>query len=421
MDSGARSTVIRPEDDEHVIDTYIPSNKIFIMANGAQAKAGNQARLKRNFRGVAATADKVPELQNNSLVATSKLADENYHTVFTPTAVMVYDGENDPSYQVPIWKGWRCRETGLWRVPLVETVNNVNTDTRLLQPEEMLQAFNQQTLSVYNLQSKSEVVKYLHAALGFPTKETLLAATRAGFLTSWPGLNVSAINKYFPESVETQKGHMKHQRQGVRSTKIPQLQADVTDDERAQLEKEMKALKQKHRDIFIRVYEEKEIVYSDQTGKFPTTSSRGNKYLMKQMLDNEISKDYEKAIEKHGMDVERVPKEAHKRNAAEKAIQTAKNHLKAILAGCDASFPMHLWDRILPQAELTCNLLRPANATNPNISAYQYVNGNHDYDKHPLHPLGCKVQAFNDTKTRRSWEENSKDGYYVGTSLKHHR
>jgi hypothetical protein len=74
---------------------------------------------------------------------------------------------------------------------------------------------------------------------------------------------------------------MKHQRQGVRSTKIPQLQSYyVTDEERAELEKEMKALKQKHQDIFIRVYEEKEIVYSDQTGKLPTTSSRGNKYLM---------------------------------------------------------------------------------------------------------------------------------------------
>ncbi|KAL7483807.1 LOW QUALITY PROTEIN: hypothetical protein ACHAW6_009453 [Cyclotella cf. meneghiniana] len=44
-----------------------------------------------------------------------------------------------------------------------------------------------------------------------------------------------------------------------------------------ELEKEIKALKQKHRDIFI---QEKELVYSDQTGKFPTTSSRGNKYLM---------------------------------------------------------------------------------------------------------------------------------------------
>jgi hypothetical protein len=34
-------------------------------------------------------------------------------------------------------------------------------------------------------------------------------------------------------------------------------------------------------------------------------------YPKKQMLDNEISKAYKKAIEKRGMDVEQVPKEAH--------------------------------------------------------------------------------------------------------------
>jgi hypothetical protein len=86
------------------------------------------------------------------------------------------------------------------------------------------------------------------------------------------------------------------------------------------------------------------LVYSDQTGKFPTTSSRGNKYLMilyyidgsyimmepmksrhenemirahkvlierlksrsfypkKQMLDNEISKAYERAIKEQGVE-----------------------------------------------------------------------------------------------------------------------
>ncbi len=76
------------------------------------------------------------------------------------------------------------------------------------------------------------------------------------------------------------------------------------------------------------------------------------------------------------MDVERVPKRAHQCNAAKKAIQTAKNHLKSILAGCDDSFPMHLSDRLLPQAELTFNLLCPANAYQ-NVSAYQYVHGNH--------------------------------------------
>ncbi len=61
---------------------------------------------------------------------------------------------------------------------------------------------------MYTLPSKADVIMYLHVALRFPTKETLLAATRAGFLTSWPGLTVTAINKHLPESVEMQKGHM---------------------------------------------------------------------------------------------------------------------------------------------------------------------------------------------------------------------
>ena len=103
---------------------------------------------------------------------------------------------------MPVWTGWRCKETGLWRVPLVDQVTNVNTQTKLLTEEEMRQSVEEGTLSVYNLPSKAEAVRYLHAALGFPTKETMLAAARAGFLTSWPGLNVPAINKHFPESVE---------------------------------------------------------------------------------------------------------------------------------------------------------------------------------------------------------------------------
>jgi hypothetical protein len=89
-----------------VINTNIPSNKIFVMATGEKAKASTRARLIRNLRGVAGSADKVPDLQNNSLVSTSKLADENYHTLLMPTEVLVYDGELevDPR-RVPVWKG----------------------------------------------------------------------------------------------------------------------------------------------------------------------------------------------------------------------------------------------------------------------------------------------------------------------------
>ncbi len=66
----------------------------------------------------------------------------------------------------------------------------------------------------------------------------------------------------------------------MQPTKVPQLQSDVREEEKIALEMELKALKQKHKDIYIRVYEEKEIVYSNQMGKFPTTFSRGNKYVM---------------------------------------------------------------------------------------------------------------------------------------------
>jgi hypothetical protein len=97
MDSGTTSTVIKNADKQHVIETTIPSNKIFTVATGERARGGNQAKLLNGLRGVASQADVLPTLRNNSLVSTSKLADENYHTVFTPTEVLVYDGEVTPT------------------------------------------------------------------------------------------------------------------------------------------------------------------------------------------------------------------------------------------------------------------------------------------------------------------------------------
>ena len=73
---------------------------------------------------------------------------------------------------------------------------------------------------------------------------------------------------------------------------------------------------------------------------------------------------------------------------------------------------MRLWDRILPQAILTLNLLRQSNAV-PTVSAYQYVHGNFDYNKMPLAPLGCAVQLHQSNTKQASW--------YLQTSLKHYQ
>ena len=56
------------------------------------------------------------------------------------------------------------------------------------------------------------------------------------------------------------------------------------------------------------------------------------------------------------MNWEMVPVGMHLQNAAKK-IQTFKGHFKYILCVVADEFPMNMWDRLIPQVELTCNLI----------------------------------------------------------------
>jgi hypothetical protein len=108
------------------------------------------------------------------------------------------------------------------------------------------------------------------------------------------------------------------------------------------------------------------------------------------ILDNKASEAY-KAETRKNCTIQLVPPDNHRQNLAERAIQTFKNHFKAVIAGVDNNFPMHLWDRLLLQTVLTLNLLRQSNMA-PTVSAYQCVHGAFDYNKMPLAPMGCAVQ-----------------------------
>jgi hypothetical protein len=68
---------------------------------------------------------------------------------------------------------------------------------------------------VYNLPSTAQAIKFLHAAAGYPVKETWISAINFGNYVTWLGLTAKAVRRHFPESDETQKGHMKKQRQNV--------------------------------------------------------------------------------------------------------------------------------------------------------------------------------------------------------------
>jgi hypothetical protein len=68
------------------------------------------------------------------------------------------------------------------------------------------------------------------------------------------------------------------------------------------------------------------------------------------------------------------PPGIHRRNAAERAIRTFKNHFIAGLCSVDQHYPLHLWDKLLPQAELTLNLLR-GSRLNPTVSTHAQMHG----------------------------------------------
>ena len=103
------------------------------------------------------------------------------------------------------------------------------------------------------------------------------------------------------------------------------------------------------------------------------------------ILDNKASAAF-KAAMRENCDLQLVPLDTYHWNLVEQVIQMLKSHFIAILTSIDPSFPMSLWDCIVPQVELTLNLLHQANA-NPSISTYQY-HGVFDYNKMPLGPLG---------------------------------
>jgi hypothetical protein len=92
------------------------------------------------------------------------------------------------------------------------------------------------------------------------------------------------------------------------------------------------------------------------------------------------------------------------------------------LAGTATTFPPSLWDKLLPQAEITLNLLRQSNAM-PTVSAYAHLCGPFDYNKMPLAPMGCEVQVHEkrDRDKRGSWAYHSVDGWYLNTSPEHYR
>ena len=195
-------------------------------------------------------------------------------------------------------------------------------------------------------------------------------------------------------------------------------------------------------------------IYSNLCGRFPTTSSRGDKYIYvmyvydcnsilttatknkinKEMIraftplteylrirgihpgfhfmENESSTALNMTMTTMNIKCQLVPPSNHIANNAEISIQTFKNHFIEVLCIVDNDFHLQLWDRLLQQANISLNLLRKS-GTLPHISAYTHILGEFDFNLTPLSPPDKIVVMHNRLNYRALWASHGEYVLYI--------
>ena len=139
-----------------------------------------------------------------------------------------------------------------------------------------------------------------------------------------------------------------------------------------------------------------------------------------QRMDNEVSNIFKTFLQTQNIDLELTPAHVHRRNAAERAIRTWKNHFLSGLASLNPRFPLRYWSHLLPQSEMTLNLLRESRI-NPRLSAYAQLHGTYDFNKNPMAPPGCEIIAFKPPGTRPAWGFHGEKAWYTRPAMNHYR
>jgi hypothetical protein len=81
---------------------------------------------------------------------------------------------------------------------------------------------------------------------------------------------------------------------------------------------------------------------------------------------------------------------------------------------------MHLWDSVIPQAEMTLNLLC-SSRLHLQLSVAARFHGLIDYDKTSFALPGCKIIAHEKSSQRRTWTIHFQPGYSLGPNMHHYR
>ena len=284
-----------------------------------------------------------------------------------------------------VLQGPRCRTTGLWNIDLNwQPVDATATDKAL-------------AVRPLPMDSVGDLIAWWHASFGYPVASTFLRALASWLKGKIPGVTLERARKYKSrlKSITSAKGHLAQTRQNARSTQ------DIV---------RTRTRSDKHNIIVHLVTEQErndmDLAHQLHDKHLMVFYSHGGNYLHIELADSNLEshvlKAYKQGVEffaskglkpniqrmdgqtsfgapafaayqkDNDITVDLVPPGQHRRNKAERGIETVKHHIIAVLAGLDPNFPMKGLKHLYKQIELTLNLLRPAR-NNPALSAWVLI------------------------------------------------
>jgi hypothetical protein len=275
LDTGCTLGAGAEKDVDCFYNTDLPSRKVFMQPDKSKITAMKKMQLKHNLWAGASKMNTVPNL-HTTLISVPKMAEHGYIAVFNKHEARINDGTTTKLMASgnPIIVAPRCEDTGLWKMEL-------DLDYKILgrkDPKHFIASIDKAN-AIFNLPNTNtrHSLLFYHALAGFSVKETFLDAVRVGNYATWPGLTTTLIAKHFPDLEETQKGHMKGQQKGIRSTKVRE-QAEIKIEPGTEVLPQQPMKKQHN--IFVVNYKLAKEVHTNQMGAFHVTTQRGYRYIM---------------------------------------------------------------------------------------------------------------------------------------------
>ena len=434
---------VKPATQDEIVTVMMPDGK-----NIQSSYTGylNYPHLKHNhrvhvFKTLWGSLLSIGELCDAGLIAV--FTADNVYLVDTDTGTVVLTGDRDP-------------DTRLWMIA-IHPISAAQEKNALNQAQKIHNAaftspaavpvVQANGASAQKLDNAGDRVEFFSRTFSSAAESTLINAVKKNWI-QFPGISLATLkrNRHRLRTHESAAGHLDQVHQNHKSGPPRSSSPDSNDD--------------KSLSILTHVYEERN--HMDATGRFPVMSHAGHEYQlimysegsnyikvlpMKnrsktsylsahkeglawfeehgykptfQRLDNETSQDFATHLRSNGIKIDLAPPHMHRRNKAERAIRTWKNHFIATLAGLHPNFPMCAWNELIPQAEITINLLRES-PTHPRQSAWEAINGAYDFDAHPMAPPGTAVTVHEKPAQRQSWSKHGVPGFYVGPAMQYYR